>query len=316
MKKFSLTTKVSSHHTSQTKRIRTALFFGVVAVLLFFAVPKAVAGVSAFILIPVHKIETWFLESTTAFPQYLRDRTALIEQLNAFLYTQSAQSGDHLTSLILSKENVQLRALLHSPSDTSRILAGVIGRPNTVPYDVLILDKGSSDGIKEGAPVFIGNNAIIGVVQKVFAKSSVVILVTTPGFKASVYVVGPNIYTNAEGIGGGLLKIGVPQGISLAIDDVVILPGAQAGIYGEINHIESAPSNPEQYAFVSPAVPIASLRLVSVGENPLLPVSFEQAQKIVHELTASPLIVAIPEGVLVTTKKVSTTSTSTLFNTL
>jgi cell shape-determining protein MreC len=249
------------------------------------------------------------LYSTDAFPQFFRERSTLIEELNTFKYTQSAQSGDKLTVRVLTQENEELRALLSSTKE-ERILAGVIGRPFSIPYDTLVLDKGSDAGVVEGAPVFIGENAVIGIVRKVFDHSSLVVLTTTPGVTTSVFIMGPNIYTNAEGIGGGQLKIGVPQGIELEVGNVVIIPGASSGIYGEISHIDSVPSDPQQYAYVSPPVPLQSLRLVSVGKTVLHTLSFEEAQGVVDTAQKNALVVPIPEGILVTPKTGSTSSST------
>jgi cell shape-determining protein MreC len=259
---------------------------------------------------PVHRIEAWMYQSTDSFPYFFRDRSVLIGELNDLKYTQSAQSGDRLTSQLLSAENESLRALLGA-TEERRLVAGVIGRPHKMPYDVLVLDKGSDDGIFEGAPVFIGDDAVIGVVGKTFARSSVVTLVTTPGFSTSVYIIGPDIYTTAEGIGGGQLKIGVPQGIKMEEGNLVILPGIDAGIYGRVSIVRSVASEPEQYGYVAPEVPLSGLRLVAVGTVPLKSVTFEEAQKIVFDTKKSLFEVPVPEGVLVTTVS-STTASSTL----
>jgi cell shape-determining protein MreC len=258
----------------------------------------------------VHALQTWISKSSDSFPQFFRDRSTLIAQLDALTETQSARSGDRLTADLLSKENVELRSLLGDDGE-QRIVAGVIGRPDTVPYDVLVLDKGSDDGIVEGAPVFIGDDAVIGIVSKTFGRSSVVELITTPGFTVSVYIIGPNIYTNAAGIGGGQLKVGVPQGITLTPGDLVILPGVGAGIYGAISTVQSVATEPEQYGYVSPEVPLAGLRLVGVGAIPLKPVTFEEAQKIVSESKQQAFQVSVPKDMLVTTEIASSTASST-----
>lgn len=268
---------------------------------------------ASLVMAPVHSLETWMYESTDSFPYFFRDRSQLIDELNAFKYTQSAQSGDALTLQLVASENDTLRGLLSAKGER-RVGAGVIGRPNKLPYDVLVLDKGSVDGIFEGAPVFIGDDAVIGVVGKVFNQSSVVTLITTPGFTTSVYIIGPDIYTTAEGIGGGQLKVGVPQGIKLEVGNLVILPGIDAGIYGKVSIVQSVPSEPEQYGFVSPEIPLSGLRLVSVGTVPLEPVTFEEAQKIVFDTKKVLFDVPVPEGMLITTlssTSASSTATST-----
>lgn len=231
-----------------------------------------------------------------------------IENLHAQL---ASVSGERYTIELLSHENEELRTLL-GDGEQKRIVAGIIGRPNKLPYDVLVLDKGSSEGIVEGAPVFIGERTVIGAVKKVFPHSAVVELVTSPGFVSSVYIFGPDIYTTAYGIGGGQMRVGVPQGIKLNEGDLVILPSVESGIYGKVSVVDSIPTRPEQYGYVSPETPLSSLRLVSVGDTPLDPVSFEEAQAIVSSARTELFEVPVPEGVLVTaTTTATTTATST-----
>ena len=307
MKKFSSITRVNSHHISRDKKIKRIVLVTLVLLLILYAVPKLFAFSSALVMSPIHRVETWMYLSTDSFPQFFRERSTLIDELNAFKYTQSAQSGDKLTVELLTSENETLRGLLGAKGER-RLVAGVIGRPNKMPYDVLVLDRGSADGIFEGAPVFIGGDAVIGVVGKVFKQSSVVTLVTSPSFTTSVYIIGPNIYTTAEGVGGGQLRVGVPQGIELAPGNVVILPGIDAGVYGEVSIVQSVPSEPQQYGYVSPEVPLSGLRLVSVGTVPLAPVSFDEAQKIVSSVKKSLFEVPVPEGVLVNVQSTTTAS--------
>ncbi len=277
--------------------------------LLLFAVPKLLALSVSLVMSPVQSLQTWLAESSGSFPQYLRDRKELIAQIDVLRSQIASQSGEQFTLNLLSQENTELRSLLGDQKET-RIVAGIIGRPNKLPYDVLVLDKGYDDGIVEGAPVFIGSNTVIGMTRKVFPKSSVVELVTSPGFTASVYIFGPNIYTNAQGVGGGQMRVGVPQGIELKEGDLVILPSVSSGIYGSVSVIDSVPTRPEQYGYVSPDIPLSSLRLVSVGDTPLEPISFEEAEEIVAQTRSEVFKIPVPEGVLVTTGNASTSTSS------
>jgi cell shape-determining protein MreC len=304
---------VNSRHTSRNKKIQRILILGAITLALLFAVPKVFSFAVSVVMSPAHSMQTWFTYSGGSLPQYLRDRSALINEMNDLKSSQAAQSGERFTVELLSAENNELRELL-GDKEEKRIVAGIIGRPNKLPYDVLVLDKGSEDGIVENAPVFIGDSTVIGIVDKVFAKSSVVELITTPGFSVSVFIFGPNIYTNAEGIGGGQLRVGVPQGIKLSEGDLVILPSVASGVYGEISVVDSIPTRPEQYGYVSPKTPLSSLRLVSVGDSPLEPVTFEQAQAIVAETQSTVFEVPVPEGILITTNG-SSTATSTASST-
>ncbi len=164
--------------------------------------------------------------------------------------------------------------------------------------------------------MYIASSTVIGVVNKVFQKNAVVELITSPGFTSSVYIIGPDIYTTAEGVGGGQLRVGVPQGIALSEGDLVILPSIASGVYGEVSVVDSIPTRPEQYGYVSPQTPLSSLRLVGVGDAPLEPVSFEEAQAIVKESKDALFGVPVPEDLLITADSASTTASSTASTTV
>ncbi len=301
---------MNSRRISQTKKRTQIALVTAVCLLLLFLVPKLMNVLASTVIAPVQMTKAWFWESGNSFPQYLRNRTELLNEIQALQKQLAESAGERHTIKTLSQENDALRSLLGYDGE-ERILAGVIGRPGTLPYDVLMIDQGTHDGVQEGAPVYIGDNTVIGVVRNATTQTALVELVTTPNFEATVYIIGPNIYTNAVGMGGGQLRVGVPQGIALETGDMVVLPSVASGIYGEISTIQSAPSGPEQYGFVSPHTPIASIRFVSVGTRPMQTVSFEAAQEIVSHTKEELFSVPVPEGVLVDTETGSSTASST-----
>jgi len=299
MKKFSSITRVSSRRTSPIKRrIGLIVVVGLLALFLLWVVPRAFAQVAAIIFVPIEITKTWLFESSGSLPQYLRDRTVLIKENERLRQELALGQTANRYGELMRQENEELRSLLGDDGD-ERILAAIIGRPNALPYDVLVIDRGSNDGIVPDAPVFIADNRVIGVVSKVFPRSAIVEMVTTPGLVSSVFIVGPDIFTNAVGMGGGQLRIGVPQGIELSLGDAVILPAVKSGVFGSINYIESLPTRPEQHGFVSTDIPLQSLRFVSVGRTPHQQVSFEEAQAVVNDGLTKLFTVPVPEGVLV-----------------
>lgn len=194
----------------------------------------------------------------------------------------------------LREENNKLR--LFSGSDD--ILAGVIGRPTALPYDVLLIDRGVSDNIKEGAPVYAGSGAALGFVAAVYEHSSVVALVSTPGYVSTVYVYGPNIYTTAIGQGGGVTRIHVPQGVVLSVGDPVVMPSLARGIYGSITAVDSVPERPEQYGYMTSDIPLGSLRFVAVGKDPIDTIDFETAKTVVENVRRDFLQINVPAEAL------------------
>lgn len=312
MKKFSLTTKGSSHRTSPTKkRIGALTIVGVSVLLALWLLPYVFAGLAAIMITPIQRTSVWLSESTGNLPMYFRDRASLIAELHALEEELALQQGVEHSIGLLTKENEELRGLLNDDGE-ERILAAVISRPNALPYDVISIDQGTRDGVKLNAPVYIGENRVIGRVAKVFSQSALVELVTTPGAVTSVFIVGPDIYTNAIGMGGGQLRVGVPQGINLQVGDSVVLPAVQSGVFGTISHLESLPTRPEQYGFVSTNVPLQSMRYVAVGSTQLEPVTFAEAEAVVDTVLSDLFTVPVPEGVLVLPERATSTATTSL----
>ena len=206
----------------------------------------------------------------------------------------------------LQEENDRLRDF--SDGDEEDILAGVIGRPTALPYDVLMIDKGSADGILANAPVFAAGDAAIGFVAAVYEHNALVALLSTPGYVSTVYIYGPNIYTTAIGQGGGVTRIHVPQGVTLEVGNPVVMPSLARGIYGSITAVDSVPERPEQYGYMTSDMPISSLRFVAVGKEPLSVVNFEEAKSIVDTVRREFLMIDVPADALIDLGETSTSS--------
>lgn len=310
MKKSLLIKKANSRHTSGVRRLVLVIVASLLCLALFFLVPKLVLGTVALVWYPFDVLRIWVAESGSSLPQYIRERGVLIEELENLKIKVATEAGTENTIKKLQVENDELRELAGAVPD-ARILARVIGRPGTLPYDIVMLDRGSTHGIIYNTPVFLGADQVIGFVSKVNANTSFVTLVTTPGFTSSAYVIGPNIYTYAEGMGSGILRVRVPQGIMLRTGDMVLLPAIDSGIYGVVSYIETSATQPEQYGFVTTGIPTQSLYYVSVGKEPIVSHSFEQAKELVADVTQKFFIVDVPLDVLVTPETSTSTATTT-----
>ena len=290
--------KAGSRRASQNKRYKTILVAAAVALLLWYLVPATVSMVASALIYPVVSIERWLADSGSAVPAYVRDRKVLLSQLQEAEATIAAQGGADLTIDRLQKENDALRALLGA-STTERIAAGVIARPPAVPYDVMVLDRGERDGIVLNAPVFSGRDQVIGHISKVYKRSAVVTLASAPGVESTVYLIGPDIYTSAVGEGGGVLRVGVPQGIPIAPGDLVVIPSFDAGVYGLISAVNSEPTRPQQYGYVTLDRSLQSIRWVAVGQNPVSADTFDEIAEIVDEILVSATTVELPASAIV-----------------
>ncbi len=310
MKKYSLTKKANYRRILLIRR--TVLWLGCLALVwvLFLVAPYIFRGVIAAFWYPFDSVRTWIEESGSSLPQYLRERSALLTELEGLKIRVATEQGNANTLQKLQVENNEFRTQIGAVPE-ARVLARVVGRPNQLPYDMLMIDRGYSHAVTQNAPVFLGSDQVIGFVSKVFEKTSLVTLVTTPGFVSSAYVMGPDIYTFAEGMGGGVLRVRVPQGILLQTGDLVVLPALDSGVYGDVSLVEAAATQPEQYGYVSADIPLQSLYYVSVGAEPVTTHTFEQAEKVVADVKSGLFTVAVPPDILVTPELASTSVSST-----
>lgn len=310
MKTSLLTKKANSRRNLLTKRIGPLLALALVLSISFLVLPTVTRVIVAFVWYPFDSVRVWVNESGSSLPQYLRERSALLAEIEANKIAIAIDQGTENTITRLQIENDAFRTQLGAvPAE--RLLARVVARPNQLPYDVVMIDRGTDQGVVQNAPVFLGKDQVVGFVSSVNPTNALVTLVTTAGFRTSAYVIGPNIYTETEGMGGGILRVRVPQGILLQADDLVILPAIDSGVYGEVSYVEAAATQPEQYGYVAAAVPLQSLYYVSVGREPMVTHSFAEAQTVVADVQSDLFTVAVPEAMLVVPETFATTSTTT-----
>ncbi len=308
MKNFSFKTKKNYHHNSSTRSLKRAFSFTVLALVAVFLLQNLFGGFFSNSVMSLLSIKTHLANSSATLPVFIRDRIDLLKQLQNLKTSVDAQSGYATTIDQLTAENSELRNLLGDvPSD--RIAAGVIARPPSVPYDVLVLDRGSDDGIVEGALVYHSANFAIGYIERVFTTSAMVVLFSSPHTESTVYVYGPDVYARAYGEGGGVIRISVPQGVSITKGNVVILPMLLSGTLGTIHEVTSIPTQPEQHAFLTYPVPLQSIRLVSVETAALPEISFELAKERVESYRTR-FIVEVPDAYKLSTTTIATSSST------
>ncbi|MBP6923955.1 MAG: rod shape-determining protein MreC [Candidatus Pacebacteria bacterium] len=285
--------KVHSRHNSKTnkqKRITQVFFIAIVILLLGVALPFVFTLVGRIALYPVHLTSEWIRTSSDRLPMFLRDQQKLITDIESLENELAIAVSTDLTQQRLFEENMWLRQLL-SVDGKERIAAAVIARPTELPYDLMQIDRGSDDGIIEGAPVYIGADNVIGIVTHTSAHYSFVELFTTPGFSATAYISGANVMTTLEGFGGGVARVSVPQGIPLNVGNLVHVPSIDPGVFGRVEYVENRPTQPEQYGYITLPSPVSGIRYVAVASEIVTPVEPPQIEERVRRIITDALIV-------------------------
>jgi len=275
----------------------------IVAVIVIYFARGLIGDVVAGVFRPFYILGDKISDST-----YITDRDTLREEvmkLKGELLTRDAESE---TMVRLRAENEALRNVLGRMETDERIAAAVIAQPPFMPYDALLIDRGSEDGIKEGAVVYHYGNRAVGVVGTAYPKSALVTLFSTPDIETTVYILGPDIFTKAYGMGAGTIRVSVPQDIELSEGDVVVLPSLETGILGTVTTVDKKITEPEQHGFIVADESLQSLRVLSIARDVITQVSFEEALQNIQAQEYQLLPVAIPEDLLIEQDVYATTT--------
>lgn len=297
MKIFLSKTKTSFRRSSSGSPFKKVVLLGGVSVALVFMLGTLFAGSLSFFVEPLRTVRASLTAGFDTVALVFSEKQALSEENKTLRNRLSAYTSVEDRLRMLEEENAILRSF--GTEYNTEIYAGVLSRPSDTPYDTVLVDKGSRDGVQEGAVVSAPDNVVIGTVAKVFPGSALVALASTGEMRSSAYIYGPDIFTYVEGQGGGALRVTVPQGISLEEGNIVVLPGVPGKLYGSIRHVEAPDSSPGQYGYITTDVPLQSLHVVSISNEPYEAVAFDVAREAVEALRGEMFSLSIPEDVLV-----------------
>ena len=167
----------------------------------------------------------------------------------------------------LYQENLDLKARLNRDARVGRILGAVLLRPPATPYDTLVIDIGSDDGVALGDTVSAGGTIVVGTISEVYARAARVTLYSAPGQKYDALLRGV-IPLAIEGQGSGSLQARLPAGTAVSVGDAALLPGIAGGISARVSRIERGDGESFVTLYFSLPVDMLGLRFVEVWKQP------------------------------------------------
>ena len=233
-------------------RFRTGIFTGLSAVTRFIFHPVVVLGNAVG-------------DSFSNMKSILKTRQALTTE-NENLQLQLAGAAAELANYnSISDENTKLKEILGRKKESVQmILASILSKPNQSPYDTLVIDAGSTEGIVLNARVFALGNVPIGYVGQVLPHTSKVVLYSNPGERTEVIVSGHDVAMQTVGRGAGNFELALPRDFTITNGVEVDLPGSAHYIIGNVSTVLSDPRDSFQKALVVSPVNIQELKYVQV----------------------------------------------------
>lgn len=176
---------------------------------------------------------------------------------NAAFYAKSA---------LLEARVADLEELLGGRTDASdSILAGVLARPPVSPYDMLIVDTGSNEGVMVGSRADGPGGMPIGQVESVTGNSARIQLYSTPAKETESWVGENRIPVTLIGEGSGAMSAVVAREAGIAIGDLVYMAGPGALPVGSVIAVENDPSSPRSRVDIRPLLNPFSISWVTIA---------------------------------------------------
>ena len=205
--------------------------------------------------------------------EYIKNREIYISKFN-----EDVEKNEKINVLSadlkrFTDENIELRKQLNYLQSKSYIhlLANVVGKELMSSDQIIMIDRGFSDGVLVGDPVISGAGILIGKISKSEKNISYVRLLNDNSSR-----VGATVLSHDQSIGvieGGFgisLKMNlIPRDEVILVNDQVITSGLEGGtprglLIGSIAEVENEPYKPFQQAIVSPATDYDKLTVLSV----------------------------------------------------
>jgi len=169
---------------------------------------------------------------------------------------------------ILNDENNKLKELLNVIQDPSSfVLSSILVKPSHSPYDTLIIDIGQDDGVMIGSKVYVNGNVPVGVINEVFAKTSLVELYSNPNKVTTGIIEGLDVSVDIIGRGGGNFEMAIPFELVVPNESKITLPGIESEVFAIVEEEIGEPTDPIKKVILRATVNIQNQKWVEVKKN-------------------------------------------------
>ncbi len=252
------------------KRIALIAVLGIFLVLMIFN-----DNVRLVVARPLIFASNHFLKMKSSVSQWWQDKFVLfksksaLEEENKSLKEKNSELEVNISFLSsFQKENEDLKSLFSQmPEKKKYVLASVISRPPASPYDILIVDAGSKNGVEMGMTV-VFENAFLGYVAEVFPQTSKIKLVSFPSEEINVMIEpasgGAGISAVSIGQGGGNMEVKIPSSVEIHSGDKIMTPGTYPLLMGAVENVELNVSDPFQKIHFRLPVNLQELKYVMI----------------------------------------------------
>jgi cell shape-determining protein MreC len=238
----------------------------VTAVILFRGPLSGIGGATVqFVARPFWDVGSGVSGTIAGMATYFSSKRSLEEENRRLSETLDLVAAEAATRDRLRIENDELKSALGRAVENELILARVLSGPSRSPYDTLVIDIGTDAGLAEGMRILYDGDFAIGEVTSVYAHSAVVTLYSSPDITLPVTVGTSSTPAEAEGAGGGSMRITVPSGLAVVVGDAVEIPSLSPTYLGIVEAIDEPEGSSLAHLYVAWPFNVYGLKWVYVA---------------------------------------------------
>lgn len=238
---------------SKNRKIVLALVFVVIIGVFNYFHINPFSRIAVAVSTPVWLSENTISQRITTFTELLKSKRTLLEENESLKQTIESEKHLVLSNKLLEEENQTLRHLLGRNDEEEVLLASVLSRPYATPYDTIVVDVGTEDGVHVGDSVLAYGDFAVGYVSKVFPNTAQITFYSSPGERTRVFIGEERIVGDAEGRGAGNFVAQLPRDAEITEGDIVVTAYGDPQVFATVEAISRNETDAFQLVrFVNP----------------------------------------------------------------
>lgn len=205
--------------------------------------------------------------------KFFKDKESFFKAYGECSAELEKQNTDRATVTLLTEENNELREQLQFKQKKREelVIAEVVGKEVSGTNQVLIINKGATDGIAVNFPVVVSEGVLVGKIIKTEKNTSLVRLINDSQSKVAATILNQDHSLGIlEGGYGISLRLNlVPRNEKVLAGNQIVTSGLEPTIprgllIGAVTEVENEPYKPFQQAIIAPTADVSKLFIVSV----------------------------------------------------
>jgi cell shape-determining protein MreC len=214
---------------------------------------------------PIFEARGGVLGSVNNFWQFLHSKTVLVAENNELKEKVALSDAIALERDYYKYTNAHLLSKMgRKNNEAETTIARIISKPGFSPYDTMIIDVGTEEGVHVHDAVQADDAVLLGEIQEAYSHTSLVVLYSSPGKETPVLIGEKAIQAVALGKGGGNFEIKLPRNTEVQAEDMVALASSSVALFGKIKLVQTSPTDTFERALFTNAVDVHKIGFVMV----------------------------------------------------